>query len=96
MVHIDEKSALALLGNSEKLYVKLVTSFYGKYKDIEGDFEELVDQNDYEEARRLAHSIKGLCGNLGAHELQEISKELEYAFKDQLMTYSKIGWTFRR
>lgn len=90
MEHIDTQSALALLGGSKKLYVKLLTSFYKKYKDMAGSLEDMAALGDFEEARRLAHSIKGLCGNLGASRLQELSKALEYAYRDRDSIYVDI------
>lgn len=90
MKHIALDEALGRLGNSEKLYCKLVKGFIEKYQFVIGDFEVLIKIENYEEARRLAHSIKGLCGNLGANQLTVYSKELEYAFRDELGNYEAL------
>lgn len=90
MEHIDIQGALALLGGSKKLYAKLLSSFYKKYKDMQGSLEDLVATGNFEEARRLAHSIKGLCGNLGAGQLQDLSKQLEYAYRDKDTVYIEL------
>lgn len=39
----------------------------------------LLEEKDFDEARRLAHSIKGLGGTLGMLDVMEASAELEKA-----------------
>jgi two-component system sensor histidine kinase/response regulator len=90
MKHIDTKNALTLLGQSEKLYYKLLKGFALKYANIMETFDNILMDADYDEARRLAHSIKGLCGYLGATELQEISKDLDCSFRDRTDDYEQI------
>ena len=41
-----------------------------------------VDRNEMEEARRIAHSLKGAAGTLGAHLVQEQAAELEAMIKN--------------
>lgn len=75
--------ALAQLGNSEKLYKTLVTGFFDRYQGVDLQIEALIRDDQMDEARRVAHSIKGLCGNLGTNQLRERAKDLEYAIRDQ-------------
>lgn len=79
---INIEEALDQLGGSDKLYKTLVSGFYKKYQSVDVSIEDLVDQNEMEDARRLAHSIKGLSGNLGARRLREKAMNLEYAIRD--------------
>jgi HPt (histidine-containing phosphotransfer) domain-containing protein len=37
----------------------------------------MLEQEKFEDARRTAHTIKGVSGNIGAYELQNISADLE-------------------
>jgi HPt (histidine-containing phosphotransfer) domain-containing protein len=45
------------------------------------DLREAVENEDPEEARRLAHSLAGAAGNLSAHELRRLAKTIELAVK---------------
>ena len=78
---IDIELALDQLGGSDKLYKTVVTGFYERYKEVNRTIENHMKNGEVEEARRLAHSIKGLCGNLGAMKLKEKAMDLEMAIK---------------
>ena len=82
--------ALEQLGGSIKLYGTVVKGFWEKYSHVDQMIQDLIDQGSMEEARRLAHSIKGLCGNLGATKLRERALELEMAIRDNLDTVTPM------
>ena len=79
---IDIETALDQLGRSEKLYKTLVSGFYNRYKDVDQQIEALLNDGDREGARRLAHSLKGLSGNLGSIGLKDKASNLETAIRD--------------
>lgn len=76
-MYIDIKTALSNLGNSVKLYRTLINGFIEKYDHIDNEIYELIIQRKIEDARRLAHSLKGLCGNVGTVELKLCAEALE-------------------
>lgn len=80
---IDIDEALAQLGGSEKLYKTLVMGFFERYQGVDVQIETLLSEDQLDEARRMAHSIKGLCGNLGTNQLRERAMALEYAIRDE-------------
>lgn len=81
MGDLNLKDALVHLGGSVSLYRTLVQGFKDKYSHIDRDIKDQLLKREVEDARRLAHSMKGLSGNLGATELQEYSKRLEEVIK---------------
>lgn len=83
---IDMDLALEQLGGSMKLYGTVVNGFWDRYRNVDEAIQKLIDEGNGEEARRMAHSIKGLCGNLGASSLREKALNLEIAARDGLDT----------
>jgi CheY-like chemotaxis protein len=78
---IDTASGLARVGGNLKLYKKILLKFYTDYTDVAGQIQTAIDSNDQELAQRLAHTVKGVAGNIGATDLQEPAKNLELAAK---------------
>lgn len=81
--NIDYESALGKLGNSIKLYKIILVGFKNKYANAYDDLVTLGIENNYTEAKILSHSLKGVCGNLGANNLEIISRELEYSYLNE-------------
>ncbi|NOX98566.1 MAG: Hpt domain-containing protein [Verrucomicrobia bacterium] len=73
----DIKTALARLGGSEDLFIRIAESFAESYRDADKKLTELFEKEDYETAHREAHSIKGVVGNIGAMDLYEGAREIE-------------------
>jgi HPt (histidine-containing phosphotransfer) domain-containing protein len=71
------RDAMARLGNNKKLYEKLLGRFSAEYADFYGKLRAAVDGNDWENASALAHTMKGLGGNLGADALYAASLAVE-------------------
>lgn len=94
---IDIEKAMGQLGGSEKLYHTVLSGFYSRYKQVDVTIATYLEEKETEEARRLAHSMKGLSGNLGSEELRRSAMELEHAIKegsetigDKLQAFSKV------
>lgn len=75
---LNVKAALDehLRGN-KKLLVNLLVSFYRDYRNIDQVITDALMEKNIKYARRLAHSIKSVAGNLAAYELQKAAMELE-------------------
>lgn len=73
--------ALGRLMNNKNLYQKLLDKFVAGYSDYDEKLTKTVEEKNLDEGTHLAHTMKGLAGNLGAEALQEASKNLEMLFK---------------
>lgn len=74
---LDEAEALERLGGNKDLLKMLLTKFTGDYTELTTDLTALVQQAEFDEAKRYVHSIKGAASNLGMHELTEQAKKTE-------------------
>ncbi len=79
---IDLQAGLARVERDQGLYLKLLRRFRADQAGFGTAFRAAWSQGDMETATRLAHTLKGLAGNLGAHVLQEAARRLEMASRD--------------
>jgi CheY-like chemotaxis protein len=76
-VGIKFSEGLQRVEGNEKLYLKLLRSFYREQKKSPVKVKELLAKDDREKARYFAHSLKGVAGNIGMSNLQELSGRAE-------------------
>jgi HPt (histidine-containing phosphotransfer) domain-containing protein len=78
---ISIKTGLGKVGGNWKLYRKLLYKFRSSYKDVVNEIKTSLRNSDIEQAVRLAHTVKGVSGNLGADELFQAAGKLEKEIK---------------
>lgn len=71
-----EGQARWLVENWE-LLVSLLGDFIKDYRDVVNQMRALLSSQDYREAARLAHSLKGVAGNLGAQPIEIAARDIE-------------------
>jgi PAS domain S-box-containing protein len=74
---LDSASGLRRVGGNAKLYVKLLRQFGKQQADAVGEIRAALAANDVESATRLAHTLKGVAGNLGAGDVQDAAAAVE-------------------
>ena len=74
---IDTKTGLTRVGGNQKLYRTLLKKFSKNQANAIEEIEKAIESQDLEIATRLAHTLKGVSGNIGAIELQMAAKDLE-------------------
>jgi two-component system sensor histidine kinase/response regulator len=77
-------SGLSRVGGNTPLYVKLLSKFRASQQNAVAEIRAALHSGDRETAGRLAHTVKGVSGNLGAEALYRTAAELEKAIKDAL------------
>ncbi|HED16048.1 MAG TPA: response regulator [Gammaproteobacteria bacterium] len=78
---IDTKTGLARVGNNSKLYRNILIKFRDSQADALEQIKQALADGDRQTAERLAHTLKGVCGNVGADKLEKAARELEAAIK---------------
>lgn len=76
----DYIAAKTRMGGSEKMLEKFVRKFPND-KTADG-LVESFEGKDFQTAFRMAHTLKGLCANLGLDKLKSSSSELTEALRD--------------
>lgn len=78
----DLAAGLSRLGGNSRLYQKLLDDFGRNYADCVEGLQKLIRQGDLNTAERLAHTLKGIAGNLSATQIQALAGRLEMALHD--------------
>jgi len=74
---IDTEAGLKVTAGNVKLYHKILLKFYDSQKTFRQDFVTSLESSDASESERLAHTLKGVAGSIGAKAVQELATELE-------------------
>lgn len=74
---VDIQSGLQRLNDNKKLYRDLLMSFAQDYTTIVNDIKIILDNDDLDKAKKIAHTLKGVAGNLSADEIYHAAKKLE-------------------
>lgn len=79
---LDMAIGLRRVLGKEALYVSLLRKFVAGQKTTITQIHQALTDGDRPLAHRLAHTLKGVAGNIGATSLQSQAAELEGAIKD--------------
>ena len=71
------------MGGNEALWTKIFCSFYEQYLDAPGAIRNLIERNELTTLVDYVHTLKGLCGTLGAIALQKESAKVEAFLKEK-------------
>lgn len=77
MFGIDVNAGLRRVSNNKNLYMKILNKFVESNRTFEEDIKQSIKENDFEKTARIAHTLKGVAGNIGANELYNLAKDYE-------------------
>ena len=78
---LDGATALKTLGGRVQRYLELLDKLVASHAEDVARLRRHLDAGEREDARRLAHSLKGAAGALGATPLREAAARLEQAVR---------------
>lgn len=81
MEEIEVGEAVARLHNDRDIYLTVARKFFETELLAADKIESAIFDKNYEEARRLAHALKGNAGYIGAASLAKVASALEDAVK---------------
>ncbi|MFC1606462.1 response regulator [Candidatus Latescibacterota bacterium] len=93
----DTEAGIKRVGGNKKLFRNLLMKFNENYADSTREIRKAYDDGDIELAQRLAHTVKGVAGNVAALTLHEKATALDAdlkeggtkAFSDLLFEYDE-------
>jgi two-component system sensor histidine kinase/response regulator len=79
---IDLEAGLRRADGRVDIFEKMLVRFMNEFSGWEATMRSMFADGDRPGAERLAHTLKGLAGTIGAHELQQLAGDLEAALRD--------------
>ncbi len=95
MPGVNTSLGLSKASGNQALYTGMLGKFQNKYLDSIQQIERLLQENQIQEALRLAHTLKGTAGNLGMQELYKAAAALEQGIKGQARDLNQLFATAR-
>jgi len=80
---IDMAIGMETTQNNPDFFRRLLTKYRDSQHDFKQKFRTAREEKDLENATRLAHSLKGVSGNLGVVGVQDAAASLEQACKNK-------------
>ena len=80
---LDVQASLKRLIGKKTLYINLLRKFLTGQANSADAIRQALDGNDLVTAERIAHTAKGVAGNIGAVALQNLAETLERMLRDQ-------------
>jgi PAS domain S-box-containing protein len=80
---LDSADGLRRVGGNRKLYMKLLREFASQQADAVEQVRAALARNDTESATRVAHTLKGVAGSLGAGPVQTAAAAVERLLRDR-------------
>jgi two-component system sensor histidine kinase/response regulator len=80
---IDLKVALKGTGGDDKLLYQILMNFLHDHADDAHALRKALKADDLELAQRIAHTLKGLAGAIGAHELRPAAIAMDAAIRSR-------------
>ncbi len=74
---LDTKDGLSRVAGNRKLFLKLLRQFVEQQGPAAAQIADALARHDAPLAERLAHTVKGVAGSLGAGRVQQVAAKLE-------------------
>ena len=79
---INMELGLSRVAGNKKLYRELLQKFQRDFTSATQEIKAALAADDKQTAQRLAHTVKGVAGNIGAEALAQAATELDALFKE--------------
>ena len=75
--NLNTEKGLSIIQNNKRAYIKILLKFTDMYRNFREIFNDTLKEDDPEPSTRMAHSLKGSAGNIGAAKLFNEAAKLE-------------------
>lgn len=80
---VDLNGALKRIGGDKDFLIEILKQFIELYADTPSEFAGYLGKNDMEGLSNFAHTIRGMCANIGAIAVSEMADKIETAVNNR-------------
>jgi CheY-like chemotaxis protein/HPt (histidine-containing phosphotransfer) domain-containing protein len=91
---VDQADGLKRVGGNQRLYRQLLVKFAAKFGGADEQVSSALKSGDRDGAQRIAHTVKGVAGNIGIKQVQFAAERLEKAIRENDDAVPSILQTF--
>jgi len=88
---LDLELGLSRVMGKSSLYLSILHQFVEGQRSVPAEIDAAMALQDWKLAERIAHTLKGVSGNIGATALQAVAEKLERAIKEEKPKYAIDG-----
>lgn len=89
--NFDAATGLYHVNSSKTLYLKILQGFVRDYSKCTHGLRQMIENGKFEEASHIIHTIKGLCGTIGANHLQNLGQILENSLQEKIKDFTTFA-----
>ena len=87
----DASVGLYHANNNKTIYIRILHGFVRDYSGNNFELRKLVETSKFEEATRITHTIKGLCGTIGSSHVQTLGAAVENTLSQKLHDFPEYN-----
>lgn len=87
----DASAGLYHANSNRALYLKVVQGFIRDYGGKNFELRKFIESSKYEEATRMTHTIKGLCGTIGSAHVQTLGQGIEKQLSQNSINFEEYN-----
>ena len=89
--NFDAASGLYHANNNKNIYLRILHGFIRDYGGNNFELRKLIETAKFEEATRITHTIKGLCGTIGSGHVQSLGAAVEATLSQKQQNFEEYN-----
>lgn len=89
--NFDAAAGLYHANSNKNIYMRILHGFVRDYSGNNFELRKLIEMAKFEEATRITHTIKGLCGTIGSSHVQSLGAKVEATLSQKQQNFEEYN-----
>jgi signal transduction histidine kinase/CheY-like chemotaxis protein/HPt (histidine-containing phosphotransfer) domain-containing protein len=89
--NFDVAAGLYHANSNKNIYMRILHGFVRDYSGNNFELRKLIETAKFEEATRITHTIKGLCGTIGSSHVQSLGAKVEATLSQKQQNFEEYN-----